>query len=113
VAVTKSAALVPALVEHLRLPETDPAAVRDIADAVLATSARAAVPPFTDYLLSYRADPGFARAPGPLLAAADVLLKLGDASSRATLLFVSDDPRTIEPLRAFLRRALVPAEASP
>lgn len=111
VGVTKSAALVPALIQHLRLPETDPAAVRDIADAVLATEAREAIDPFQDYLLQYRADPGFLRAPNPLLGAAEVLLKLGGAGHRATLLFVAEDPRTLDPLRVYLRRALFPAEA--
>jgi outer membrane protein assembly factor BamB len=111
VAVTKAVALVPALLEHLRFPETDPAAVRDIADAALATEARESVAPFQDYLLQYRADPGFARAPGPVLAAAEVVLKLGGPSHRATLLWVADDARTIDPLRAHLRRALFPAEA--
>jgi outer membrane protein assembly factor BamB len=110
VAVTKSAALVPALLEHLRLPETDPAAVRDIADAALATEAREAVGPFQDYLMQYRADPGLLRAPGAVIAAAEVVLKLGGAGQRAALLFLADDPRTIDPLRAHLRRALFPAE---
>jgi hypothetical protein len=112
VAVTKASALVPALLEHLRFPETDPAAVRDIADAALATEAREAVAPFQDYLLQYRADPGFARAPGPVLAAADVVLKLGGPSHRATLLLLADDARTIDPLRAHLRRALFPGEGA-
>jgi hypothetical protein len=112
VSVTKSAALVPALLQHLRLPETDPAAVRDIADAAMATEAREAVAPFQDYLLQYRADPGFLRAPNALLGAAEVLLKLGGAGHRATLLFLAEDPRTIDPLRAYLRRALFPGEAS-
>jgi outer membrane protein assembly factor BamB len=110
VAVTKAAALVPALLEHLRLPDTEPAAVRDIADAALATQAREAVAPFQDYLLQYRADPAFARAPGPILAAAEVVLKLGGPSQRATLLWLADDPRTVDPLRAHLKRALFPTD---
>jgi len=110
VAVTKSAALVPALLEHLRYPETDPAAVRDIADAALATEAREAVTPFQDYLLQYRADPTYARTPGPVIAAAEVILKLGGPGHRATLLFLAEDPRTVDPLRVHLRRALFPAE---
>jgi outer membrane protein assembly factor BamB len=110
VAVTKAAALVPALLKHLRQPDTDPAAVRDIADAALATDARGAVGPFEDYLMQYRADPAFQRAPGPVIAAAEVVLKLGGPGQRAALLFLADDPRTVEPLRAHLRRALFPAE---
>jgi hypothetical protein len=111
VAVTKSAALMPALLEHLRYPETDPAAVRDVADAALATEARGAVGPFQDYLMQYRADPAMLRAPGPVIAAAEVVLKLGGPGQRAALLFLADDPRTVDPLRAHLRRALFPNEA--
>ena len=112
VAVTKATALLPALLEHLRYPETDPAAVRDIADAALATEAREAVAPFQDYLLQYRADPGFLRVPGAVIAAAEVVLKLGGPSQRAALLFIADDPRTIDPLRAQLKRALFPSEST-
>jgi outer membrane protein assembly factor BamB len=111
VGVTKSAALVPALLQHLRLPETGPTAVRDIADAALATEAHEAVGPFQDYLLQYRADPGFLRDPAALLAAAEVLVKLGGPTHRATLLFAAEDARTLEPLRAYLKRALFPGES--
>ena len=45
-----------------------------------------------------------------MIAAAEVVLKLGGAGERATLLFVAEDPRSIDPLRAYLRRALFPAE---
>jgi hypothetical protein len=113
VAVTKASALMPALLEHLRLPETEPAAVHDIAEAALATEDAGALGPFQDYLLQYRADPGFVRAPAPLLGAADVLLKLGGPTQRATLLFVADDPRTIDPLRAYLKKALFTSDGSP
>lgn len=106
VSVSKAQALLPALVEHLRLPDTDPAAVRDIADAALAIGGAEAVPAFVDYLLQYRADPGMLRSPAPVIAAAEVLLKLGGASEKATLLFVAEDPRSIEPLRLFVRRSL-------
>ena len=111
VAVTRAVALVPTLLEHLRYPETDPAAVRDIADAALATEAREAVAPFQDYLLQYRADPGLLRAPGPVIAAAEVVLRLGGPGHRATLLYLADDPRTVEPLRVHLKRALFPGES--
>jgi outer membrane protein assembly factor BamB len=107
VMVTKAKPAIPALVEHLRLPDTEPGAVRDIADAVLATGAREAVPAFQEFLVQYRADPGFANGPSPLTAAAEVLIKLGGASDRALLLFLADEPRTIDPLRAYLHRALL------
>jgi hypothetical protein len=106
VAATKARSALPALLEHLRLPDTDPAAVRDIADATLLMGAREAVPAFQDYLLSYRADPALLKEPEPVMAAAEVLLKLGAPSDRATLIYVADEPRTIDPLRAYLQRAL-------
>jgi hypothetical protein len=106
VAVAKAKQAMPALIEHLRLPETDPVAVRPIADAALATRAREAVPTFLDYLLEYRADPAFGRNPEALLAAAEVVVEMGGPSQRATLLFVADDPRTVDPLKTYLRRVL-------
>jgi hypothetical protein len=51
------------------------------------------------------------RAPGPVIAAAEVVLKLGGPGQRAALLFLAEDPRTVDPLRAHLRRALFPNEA--
>jgi outer membrane protein assembly factor BamB len=111
VAVTKAASVVPALIEHLRLPDTDLGAIREIADAALATRHRDAVPAFEDFLLQYRADPAFGRSPAPVQAAAEVLLKLGGPSEKAMLLFIADDPRTVDPLRAYLQRALFAGEA--
>jgi outer membrane protein assembly factor BamB len=111
-AVTRSRLLLTPLLGHLALPETDPGAVRDIADAALATAAPEAVTPFLEYLLQYRADPAFLRAPTPVIAAAEVLLKLGGAPEKATLLFVAEDPRSLEPLRLYLRRALFEGEAA-
>jgi outer membrane protein assembly factor BamB len=109
VATTKAREVIPALVAHLRLPDTDPSVVRDIADAALATGAREALEPFQDYLLLYRADAAFLRAPVPLQAAAEVLMKLGGPSERALLLFVAEEPRTIDPLRSYLQRTLYAA----
>jgi outer membrane protein assembly factor BamB len=110
VTATKARQAVPALLEHLRLPETEPEAIRDIADAVLALGAREAVPAFVDYLMQYRADPAFGKDPAPVAAAADVLLKLGGASERATLLYVAREPRTVDPVRAYLQQALFASE---
>lgn len=106
-------AAVPALVEHLRLPDTNPSAVRDIADAVLATGARDAIEPFRDFLSEYRADPAFVNEPGPLIAAAEVLLKLGSTADRALLLFVMEEPKTVSALRVSLRRALAQTSGAP
>jgi outer membrane protein assembly factor BamB len=112
VAATKARQAMPALLEHLRLPDTEPDAIRAIADAVLATTAREAVPAFTDYLLQYRADPAFQKEPTPLVAASEILIKLGGAGDRATLLFVAREPRTIDPLRAYLQQALFAPDAA-
>jgi hypothetical protein len=102
----KAKKAIPALVDHLRLPETDRDFVRDIADAVLATEATEAVPAFEDFLMQYRADPAFIHAPGALFAAAEVLVKLGGGASGSVLQFLLDEPKTLDPLRAYLQRAL-------
>jgi outer membrane protein assembly factor BamB len=101
---------VPALVDHLRLPDTDLEAVRAIADAVIELEAREALEAFEDFLLEYRADPEFARHPTSLTAACDVLLKLGGSAERALLLFVAEEPQTIEAVSTHIRRSLVPEE---
>ena len=65
VAELKAKEAVPLLVEHLRLPDTDMEAVRDIADAVLALEAKESLEPFEDFLVQYRADPAFQAHPTP------------------------------------------------
>jgi hypothetical protein len=101
----KAREAVPALVDHLRLPETDADVIRGIADAVIGLEAREALEPFADFLLQYRADPGFTRQPAPLVAACDVLLKLGGSGERALLLFVAEEPQTLEAVSAYIRRS--------
>lgn len=113
VATTRSRDVVPALLEHVLLPDTPADAIRDIADAALATAASEAVAPFQAYLLMYRAYPPFQQAPGPLLAAADVLLQLGGPAARTTLLHVLEEPRTVEALRVYLERTLFTAAPGP
>ena len=76
-------------------------------------SAREAVPALVDYLLQYRVDPGFQNDPCPVVAAAEVMIKLGGAGERATLLYVADEPRTIDPVRAYLRQALFTPDTAP
>lgn len=110
VAALKAKEAVPLLVEYLRLPDTDLDAVEQIADAVLALEARQSIEPFGDFLLQYRADPAFRGAPGPLVAASNVLLKLGGPKERSLLTFVAEEPQTLEPLAEHLRRALAPAD---
>ena len=54
----------------------------------------------------YRADPAYDGDPSALIAVAEALLKLGGAADRQLLLFVAEEPHTVAPLRAHLRRAL-------
>lgn len=106
VAQMKATDAVPALVEHLRLPDTEPDVVREIAEAVIILKAESAVEAFLDFLLQYRADGEFNSATDALNAAADVLLKLGGPAERAALRFVAEEPQTIEVVASHIKRAL-------
>ena len=103
---------VPFLVEHLRLPDTDLDAVREIAEAALTLQAKEALEPFQDFLLQYRADPAFVGHPAPLTSAANVLLKLGGPKERSTLIFVAEEPQTLEALSTHIKRSLASAPAA-
>lgn len=107
VATLKATQAVPELVEHLRLPDTDLDAVAEISRAVIAMDAVEAVPAFTDYLLQYRADPELLERPDALIAAANVLLRLGGARERAALLYVLNDDKTLQAVRLHLRGHLL------
>jgi outer membrane protein assembly factor BamB len=106
VAELKAKEAVPLLVEHLRLPDTDMEAVREIADAALALDARDSLEPFEDFLVQYRADPAFQAHPTPLISAANVLLKLGGPKEHAQLLFVAEHPATLEAVATHIKRSL-------
>jgi outer membrane protein assembly factor BamB len=95
-----------ALVAHLRRPETPPAAATQIARALAAMGATEALPGLRDYVTMYRADPLFDGDPTPLVAASEAMLTLGGPAERQLLLYLVEEPRTVEPLRAHLRRAL-------
>ena len=110
VAALKAKEAVPLLVEYLRLPETDLDAVSEIAEAVLALEAKQSIEPFGDFLLQYRADPAFRAHPTPLIAASNVLLRLGGAKERSLLHFIAEEPQTLEPLAEHIKRALTPTE---
>ena len=47
------------------------------------------------------------------MAVSEALLKLGGAAERQLVLFVAEEPHTVEPLRAHLRRALMQTPAAP
>jgi outer membrane protein assembly factor BamB len=102
----KAKEAIPLLVEHLRLPDTDMEAVREIAEAALALGSKDSLEPFEDFLVQYRADPAFLAHPTPLTAAADVLLRLGGPKERAQLLFIAEHPQTLEALATHIRRSL-------
>ncbi len=112
VASLKARQAIPLLVEYLRLPDTDFEAIEEIAAAVLALEARTSIEPFADFLLQYRADPAFTAQPAPLVAAANVLAKLGSSKERALLQFVAEEPQTLPPLAEHLRRTLAQPEES-
>lgn len=103
----------PALVDHVRLPETEPETVAEIADAVLTIKAREVLAPFRDYLTQYRADPAFMSMPGALIGAANVLAKLGDGFDRALLLYVAQEPKTIASLKVAIERLLAESSGGP
>jgi outer membrane protein assembly factor BamB len=94
------------LAEHLGLPETEPGAVTEIARALAALGGEEAVPALRDYLVMYRADPLYQGDPVPLYAVSDALVKLGGPMDRELLLYVAEEPRTLDALRGYVRRAL-------
>jgi outer membrane protein assembly factor BamB len=106
VASASARSAVPALVAHLRRPETEAEDVVQIARAVTALGAREAVPALEDYLALYRADPEAARFPAPLQAAAEAVLALGGPAGAEFLRYLADDGKTDEALSAHIARAL-------
>ena len=108
---TRSRLVALALARHLLRPETPAEAIVQISRAVGAAGAVEALPALRDFLCVYRAEPAFDAEPAALIAVASALLEIGGAPERELLLFVADEPRTVEPLRRHLRQTL--AEAIP
>jgi outer membrane protein assembly factor BamB len=102
----KATTAAPALVAHLRRPETSPAALTQIARALAAIGATDALPALHDFVTMYRADPLYDGDPTPLVAASEAMLALGGPAERQLLLYLAEEPHTVEPLRVHLRRAL-------
>jgi outer membrane protein assembly factor BamB len=111
--VSKSKPLALALAQHLLLPETAPATTVLISQALSAIGAVEAVPTLRDFLCLYRGEPAFDADPTPLTAAADALLALGGPADRELLLFMAEQPHTVEPLRTHLQRALTTVQMIP
>jgi outer membrane protein assembly factor BamB len=94
------------LASHLRLPETEPAAVIEIARALAVMRAEEALPLLRDYLAMYRSDPLYENNPGALVAVAEALVKIGGPTDRELLLYIAEEPRTLASVREYVRRAL-------
>ena len=101
-----------ALIAHLRRPETTPAAATQIARALAAIGDTEALPALRDFLTMYRADPLYDGDPTALVAAAEALLTLGGPAERELLLYLAEEPHTIEPLRVHLSHALAQTAAT-
>jgi hypothetical protein len=108
----KAKAASSALVAHLRRPETSPVAATQIARALAAIDAKDALPALRDFLTMYRADPLYDGDPTALVAASEAMLALGGPAERQLLLYLAEEPRTVEALRAHLRRALAQTSTS-
>jgi hypothetical protein len=76
---------------------------------VTAAAAVEALPALRDFVCMYRGEPFYDGDPTALVAVVDTLLALGGPADRQLLLFVSEEPRTVEPLRRHLQRALAVA----
>ena len=109
---TKSREVALALAEHLRRPETDTDTLALISQAIAASGAVEALPLLRDFVCMYRGEPTYDGDPTALIAAANALLELGGPAERELLLFIAEEPRTVEPLRRHLRRALAAAPAA-
>jgi DNA-binding transcriptional ArsR family regulator len=98
------------LAAHLRLPETEPSTVVEIARALKEMQARETLPALRDYLCMYRADPNYEGDPSALMAVVDVLLEIGGAPERELLLYVAEDPKTLPSVRQHAHHALIRTE---
>jgi outer membrane protein assembly factor BamB len=108
----KAKAASAALVAHLRRPETSAPAAAQIARALAALEATDALPALRDFVTMYRADPLYDGDPTALVAASEAMLALGGPAERQLLLYLAEEPRTVAPLRAHLRRALAQTAAA-
>ncbi|HEY2903704.1 MAG TPA: PQQ-binding-like beta-propeller repeat protein [Polyangia bacterium] len=109
-AVMKARPLAPALIDHLRLPDTDPPTAAEISRALAAMGATEGLPALRAFLSLYRADPSYEGDPAPLASVAEAILTLGGATDRPLLTTMADDPLTLEPLRLALKRELAETE---
>jgi len=109
---TKSKVVAMALAPHLLRPETEPDTIALVSQALAAAGAVEALPVLRDFVCMYRGEPAYDGEPSALIAAATALLQLGGPAERELLLFIAEEPRTVEPLRRHLQRALAGAAAT-
>jgi outer membrane protein assembly factor BamB len=94
------------LLMHLADHETPLPAVEAIVKSLSIIGDKSVLEPFRDFLLTYRCDPMFTKAPAALNLVAETLLKLGGEDERQLLSFVENDPHTLQTLRNYLGEAL-------
>jgi len=109
----KAAEGVPSLLSHLADHETPVDAVVEIVKALSIVGDKTILEPFRDFLLTYRCDPIFTKAPTALNLVAESLLKLGGEDERQLLSFVENDPHTLQSLRTYLGEALRQSSKKP
>ncbi len=97
---------VPPLLTHLQEPLTPFSALEEIVLALIKIGDKRIVWPFSQFLLTYRADPAFGPQINILTTIAKSLMKMGGRSERQMLTFVAEDHHTLPQLRQYLRREL-------
>lgn len=99
----------PLLAAHLLDPATPQPALKELAAALAAmtSSSPAATSALREFLLTYRCDPMFLAEPASLDIAGEALARAGD-EGRRTVAFVVGEKRTLQPLAAYLKKALDP-----
>jgi hypothetical protein len=105
-AALKLADAAPLLCKHLADPATPQNALDDVIVALVSLGGKDARRALREFLLTYRGDPTYYGNPAPLTAAADGLLKIGDAEDRRTVDYVAGDKWTLSPVAKFLQKAL-------
>jgi len=101
------------LLQHLADHETPLPAVVEVVKALADIGDKSILEPFRDFLLTYRCDPIFTKAPAALNQVAEALLRLGGEDERQLLSFVENDPHTLLSLRNYLGEALRQSKPSP
>ena len=98
--------MVDRLVDHLFDPKTEPAVGLELIVALGRVGLPEALAPLRTYLLTYRADPAFARQMAAVGATIDALVAGGGAAERAVVAFVASDAATEPGIAEYATRAL-------